>query len=365
MCIIIVKQDGKAVPTEVIKTSSRMNPHGLGVVWLDTFEVTYHKSNEYKHLITDRPFIAHFRYATVGKVGKENTHPFVCGNSKHELLMMNGTIYSLGNENECDTKVLARELGDKPRKTWADELGKHPCRFVTVNKRNRTFQLYNKHLWYQKDGVWYSKDNVFEDNLVAVYGTLKRGNGNYNRFLSDSKFVGKGVTKDKYPLMISGLPYLIDKKGTGHNVEVEVFKVSREVMFDLDALEGHPTWYQRKQVDIVVGKGKKERVLKCWVYFNGNEVPSGTKLHKTYSYTPYNYKPQSYTHSQYSRAKMDNQYGMTYQDELSYEYEELHRRHAEEAFCVNCYSTLQYDGFLDYYCRSCEEWFCTSEVVKV
>ena len=29
MCIIIIKQKGKDVPTEVLKTSARINPHGL------------------------------------------------------------------------------------------------------------------------------------------------------------------------------------------------------------------------------------------------------------------------------------------------------------------------------------------------
>ena len=68
MCIIIIKQKGKVVPREILKTSSRINPHGLGIVWLDTFETTYHKSKEFKVLDNDRPYIAHFRYATVGKV---------------------------------------------------------------------------------------------------------------------------------------------------------------------------------------------------------------------------------------------------------------------------------------------------------
>ena len=77
-------------------TSSVINPDGLGIVWLDTFEVTYHNSKEYKKLLTDRPYIAHFRYATVGKVNKANTHPFICGKQEDELLMMNGTIKGLG-----------------------------------------------------------------------------------------------------------------------------------------------------------------------------------------------------------------------------------------------------------------------------
>jgi len=54
MCIIIIKQEGKLLPKEVAKTSGRINPHGLGIIWLDTFEVTYHKSSEHKVLDTER-----------------------------------------------------------------------------------------------------------------------------------------------------------------------------------------------------------------------------------------------------------------------------------------------------------------------
>ena len=134
----------------------------------------------------------------------------------------------------------------------------------------------------QRDGVWYSKDNVLEDNLVAVYGTLKKGYHNYHSYLTSSKYVGKGETKEKYPLIIQGLPYLIEKRGVGHNVEVDVFKVSSGVLAQLDRLEGHPNWYRRKQIDIVT-KGK---VLKCWIYFNLREDEKGKQWHKTYTQEP-------------------------------------------------------------------------------
>jgi gamma-glutamylaminecyclotransferase len=356
MCIIIIKKEGKKLSTEVAKTSSRMNPHGLGIMWLDTFEVTYHKSKEYKVLLTDRPFIAHFRYATIGKIGIENTHPFQCGSNKSEWLMMNGTIPMLGNAEESDTKVLANSIGDVPRRKWSNELEKYPCRFVTINTRNRSYQIYNKHLWTQHDGVWYSKDNVFEPNLVAVYGTLKRGNGNYNRFLSDSKFIGNGETFDKYPLIIKGLPYLIDKKGVGEWVSVDVFKVSNEVMADLDALEGHPNWYTRKRIPILID-GK---VKNCWVYFNGTEIPSGERLHKSYNQSVGFKGSWVSAYQQEARSAASH----TYTDELMYEHEQLKSRMEQEAMCVNCYHTLKHDGFMDYHCGSCDEWFCESEVLK-
>ena len=115
MCVIIIKQKGKRIPREVAKTSSEINPHGLGIVWLDTFEVSYHKSTAYSLLDTERPFIAHFRYATIGAINKENTHPFRCGSNKQEWLMMNGTIKNLGDFKKSDSRVLAENLGEIPR----------------------------------------------------------------------------------------------------------------------------------------------------------------------------------------------------------------------------------------------------------
>ena len=37
MCVIIIKQKDNVMSKEVAKTSSRINPHGLGIIWLDTF----------------------------------------------------------------------------------------------------------------------------------------------------------------------------------------------------------------------------------------------------------------------------------------------------------------------------------------
>ena len=118
MCVIIINQTGKQLSKTILRTSSRINPHGLGIVWLDTYETTYHKSSDWKKLVTNRPFIAHFRYATKGKVNKANTHPFVCGQNKHELLMHNGTIPNMGSDTISDSRTLAKALGFLPRHSW-------------------------------------------------------------------------------------------------------------------------------------------------------------------------------------------------------------------------------------------------------
>ena len=368
MCVIIIKQKGKKLPAEIAKTSARINPHGLGVIWLDTFEVEYYKSKNYNVLLTERPFIAHFRYATVGAINKENTHPFRCGNNKQEWLMMNGTIRGMGNVQKSDSKVLAESLGDIPRHTWKKHLEQYECRFVTINTHSRTYQIYNKELWTQRDGIWYSKDNVFEDNLIAVYGTLKKGYSNYNHYLTSSKHIGRGETKHKYPLVIKGLPYLIEEKGKGHKVEVDVFKVSSTVLMDLDRLEGHPTWYRRKQIPIMID-GK---VLFCWVYFNIRETADGNEFHKTYTQQVRRiswYKEEDERESD----EADKKYGLNLAKAVDYDFFGFDDEEEEDnefdianekPICVDCFHDLEHDGFSNYHCSGCNGWFTETEILR-
>jgi gamma-glutamylaminecyclotransferase len=365
MCVIIVKKKGLRVPTDVLKSSARINPHGLGIVWLDDYSVSYHKSTEYNLLDTERPFVAHFRYATVGAINRANTHPFVCGSNANELLMMNGTIKGLGNKKKSDSKELAELLGEMPRHVWKSELERYDCRFITLNVRNKSYQMYNRQDWHNKDGIWYSKDNVLETNVVAVYGTLKIGYSNYWNYLSGAScFVGKGNTSDKYPLIIQGLPYLINDKGLGHNVDVDVFKVTDKVLERLDILEGHPKWYRREQIYIDV-KGKK---VLAWIYFNLRETSTGKKHHKSYvqnqfrDYQSYNKPTHNYNKWQVPTAKINQTLFDDFKDipELDDEFDVDN----ETPMCVACYNDLVFDGFNLYHCQQCNTWHKEGEVLK-
>lgn len=359
MCVIIIKQKGMRIPEDVAKTSSQINPHGLGIVWLDTFEVTYHNSSEYKKLNTHRPFIAHFRYATIGAINRENTHPFVCGKNKNELLMMNGTIRELGNDKMCDSKVLAIQLGDKPRHTWKEELEAYDSRFVTINVHSKTFQIYNKYLWVQRDGVWYSKGNVLEEHYIAVYGTLKRNYSNYYNYLSQSKFVGSGLTKNKYPLIIKGLPYMVHEQGVGHNVDVDVFKVNDSTLDRLDTLEGHPQWYCRKQTDIVL----KDRTIKCWVYFNNTNSYKGLELHSSYKQDSRGWEFWDKQDKIESKKEKSKWYEVEVDVEEVDEVDEFSISN-ESPVCVDCYHDVVFDGFSNYHCSGCNGWFTEAEVIR-
>ena len=277
MCIIIVKDNNKLISNDTLIASATINQHGLGVLWLDSYKVTYHDSKDYMLLKTKRPYIAHFRYATVGKISVENCHPFKINDD--EILFQNGTVHNLGNKDKTDTQHMAEILKDIPKDRWCEVLEMTDCRYVTANLKERTYELYNEMDWVTNNGILYSKNNVLNLTMIAVYGTLKYGYSNFHNYLTQARYVGPGETLNKYPLIINGLPYLLNKKGTGEYVEVDMFLVNSEQLKNVDSLEGHPSWYYRERVSILSENGD---VMRPYIYFNDTVEDNGMH-HCTYT----------------------------------------------------------------------------------
>jgi len=333
MCVIIIKEQDNIINHATLLASAMKNPDGLGIVWLDTYEIEKIESAKYEKLLTKRPFIAHFRYATVGKINLNNCHPFSI--NKDNVLFQNGTVPGLGNLLRTDTEELAEILSDMPRRRWRSVLEMTDCRYVIANTKTKKYNVYNKKLWHvDDDGILYSKPNVLGFSLMAVYGTLKYRYSNYYSYLAHSEYVGRGETVNKYPLIIEGLPYLLSKEGKGHNVEVDVFLVDKETLADVDMLEGHPNWYKRKEIDIQLYTGD---IVKSWIYFN--DTTEDTKnYHQAYTQEP---SFNSYNDDYYDYDAKDFEFG----------------GYDSNVTCDACVDQLWYDEFEDrLYCLTCNEY---------
>lgn len=333
MCLIIHNPLGNTIDPEIVEIALTFNADGFGIFYHDTGKVvrTMCGIKASKLCAEPRPFTAHFRYATSGKTGKKQCHPFKIDD--RYVLMQNGTVEHLRSATEVDTARLAKVLSTLPPEHWLTLLETHPCRFAVCDTKTGDVMLANEDLWHEHEGSYYSKREVldeyegygsatryypafsepkqkshtwdnwaddwetrqhgrvlsmFDDELdqpadpevhddeepefdngtrhtVAVYGTLKQGHHNHSLRLSNAAYLGSGRTADLYPLVVNCLPYLLDKKGTGHHVEVEVYSVTDAELRNLDGLEGHPDWYQRRIIPIKLDQNPNKQVA-AWVY---------------------------------------------------------------------------------------------------
>ena len=99
--------------------------------------------------------------------------------------------------------------------------------------------------------------------LVAVYGSLRVGHGNYYNYLRDQDYLG---TERVYGFDLHGYdnpyPYAVPGGGT---IVVDVFSIIPPVLISLDLLEGYPHHYKRKKIDSTFGK--------AWIYYDDSGYP--------------------------------------------------------------------------------------------
>lgn len=103
---------------------------------------------------------------------------------------------------------------------------------------------------------------------IFVYGTLMNGFSNHF-YLNNARFVGKGFTSKKYHMTASMIPFVSSRESSNSNyIFGEVYEVDEVDLRKVDQLEGHPHWYERKEIDVRLDDGS---VMKCWMYFNEDQ----------------------------------------------------------------------------------------------
>ncbi|MCP4444911.1 MAG: gamma-glutamylcyclotransferase [Myxococcales bacterium] len=106
---------------------------------------------------------------------------------------------------------------------------------------------------------------------VFVYGTLKRGFHNHG-LLAKEEFVGNATTIKTYDMHYTGgLPYVLESGNTSR-IRGEAYLTDDRGMANLDRLEGHPSFYERRIIWIQPELGAPR---KAWVYFLNEEGARG------------------------------------------------------------------------------------------
>lgn len=99
--------------------------------------------------------------------------------------------------------------------------------------------------------------NMEKTNLIAVYGTLRKGAGNHHHFLRNAECLGEFSSEPVYNLYdLGGFPGLREEGNT--SVKMEVYAVDDTEAALVDSLEGYvkgrqPHFYDKKEIETPFG----------------------------------------------------------------------------------------------------------------
>jgi gamma-glutamylcyclotransferase (GGCT)/AIG2-like uncharacterized protein YtfP len=112
-----------------------------------------------------------------------------------------------------------------------------------------------------------------ENLKLFVYGTLRVGFGNHHLL---TRLGAKPLRSPIYVITVrgelfehGGLPMAKKSEDPQKTIVGEVYTLpSADCWKDLDSLEGHPNWYRREEVDLLIpGSNSALPTEKVWVYF--------------------------------------------------------------------------------------------------
>ena len=98
-------------------------------------------------------------------------------------------------------------------------------------------------------------------HLIFVYGTLKTRQSR-NNILSNSECLGIFKSLPKYTMVnLDSFPGIFE--GGNTSISGEIYRVSEEVLHQLDLVEGHPDFYFRKKIFVYDNQDSSmQRILK-------------------------------------------------------------------------------------------------------
>lgn len=119
---------------------------------------------------------------------------------------------------------------------------------------------------------------------VAVYGTLRQGQGNHGRINQDP--ICEAQFHHKKMFSLGGFPIVIQTDEETDTVVAEVYALDEKQLASCDRLEGHPDWYERKIVANIQGELVPDgKVHPVWMYImpdgkypHAPHIPSGDWL---------------------------------------------------------------------------------------
>ncbi len=100
--------------------------------------------------------------------------------------------------------------------------------------------------------------------MIFAYGTLRQSHRNH-QLLENARYYGAGTTLNNYSMYITGgYPYVVDTEAR-YPIIGELYAVDDETLETLDKMEGHPHYFTRREVPVLVD----EKEYAAWMYVRG------------------------------------------------------------------------------------------------
>ncbi len=194
MCLIVIKPANVTLPRNLFVKANSVNPHGAGFTFAKRNRLHCHKGYrnmrqmwaDFIRLTNNQrlPALLHWRFATHGSLGDENTQPFVM---KHAAIAHNGIINWCNEEgsiwtaekgltvqSRSDSRVLAEDvLHDMTKdelaaasKVLARTIAWSKLAFLHPDGSHSIVEGTSRGKW--KDGAWYSNTNHEYDIMSHV-----------------------------------------------------------------------------------------------------------------------------------------------------------------------------------------------------
>jgi hypothetical protein len=194
MCLIAYVPAGRELPEENVRSAAEDNAHGIGVMSAHGVAKFLGKKRVKRALRYIRSlqsagaeFAVHFRFATHGRVTRDNCHPFALPGDAG-WLMHNGVLTAYAREAthaRSDTRVFVDTLSDVPRDasaariTYWDRVGRHisTSNKLCVMHADGTFSLVNEDSGDWLQGVWYSQTYSLPGYGYAAFMTERAMRG--------------------------------------------------------------------------------------------------------------------------------------------------------------------------------------------
>lgn len=123
-------------------------------------------------------------------------------------------------------------------------------------------------------GVPYRGAMDAKQHTVFVYGTLLRGERNH-RLLAGARFIAEAVTEPGFELADLGTYPGMAACGGDGTVTGEVYEVDAATLAALDALEEHPAYYQRQNIQLATGARAEAYLLEAAQVRGRRRIRSG------------------------------------------------------------------------------------------